>query len=94
MLAVCCGSLCIALHKALEEPLARILGIFTLTVGSRPKAGAHLSRLSGAPIQYRKEAVRGNPQGAHSCYPSKERADIQFPIGQEKAVIRIPGLNF
>jgi hypothetical protein len=33
-------------------------------------------------------------QGAQSRHPSKDRADIQFSIAHEKAVIRIPGVIF
>ena len=37
----------------------------TLATGcKRPKAGATHSRLSGAPVQHRKEAVGGDPQCA------------------------------
>ena len=63
---------------------------FHSTGFSRPKAGAPHSRLSGAPIQYRKEAVRGDPQGALSCHLTKDRAAIQFSTGHEKAVIQMP----
>lgn len=43
--------------KGLEEPLARILGIFALTDGSRPKAAAHAVTLS---VGYAAVAVLGD----------------------------------
>ena len=42
--------------KGLEEPLARIWGIFALTDGSRPKAAAHAVTLS---VGYAAVAVLG-----------------------------------
>jgi len=52
----------------------------------RPKTGAHHGLFSGAPVQYRKEAVHGYPQGAHCGQPPAEEAVIQ--LGARKSASR------
>ncbi|MDP1999002.1 MAG: hypothetical protein Q8K22_05350 [Rhodoferax sp.] len=88
------------LHKALV--MARSIAAKTQTehqrhffcLRKRPFGGIHDRLRSGCPAQLQSEVVRGILLRAQSRHPSKDRADIQFSIAHEKAVIRVQGRNF